>query len=366
MNNKKTALYNEHIEHAAKMTEYAGWLLPISYDSIKEEHMIVRKYCGVFDVSHMGEIRITGENAEVFINQLVTNNIAKMNTKDIKYSPMCNEEGMVIDDILIYKYSNEDYVVVVNASNIEKDLAWFNKQGKKYKVEIQNISEKISQIAVQGPAAEAVLQKLTYCNLKNMQFYKFESGIYIAEKKCTISRTGYTGEDGFEIYCKNEDIRAIWHEILLTGKDKRLKGCGLGARDTLRFEAGLPLYGNEMSEEINPLEAGLNHFIDFRKEDFIGKEKLMQIKKDGIKRKLVKVEMQNKKIPRHGYEVLSLDEKLIGYITTGYYLESQERSLGIALIETSYTKNELLVKIRKENIKAEILKEPFYIKKYKE
>ncbi len=365
MKNMKTALYEEHIRLKGQMVDFEGWQLPMTYDSINNEHKAVRTSCGIFDVSHMGEIEVLGDEAEIFLDKMLTCSIKNIQNNYIKYGFFCNQEGGIIDDILTYKINNTRYILVVNAANIEKDINWLKKFELDYNIEIYNNSQDISQIAIQGPFAEEILQKLTYTNLKQINFYQFEKSAYVAEKKCVISRTGYTGDDGFEIYCRNEDAHSIWNHIMITGKAYYITPCGLGARDTLRFEAGLPLYGNELTESITPYDAGLGMFVDLTKDNFIGKEPLKKIKENTPKKKLIKIEVENKKIPRHGYKVFDQNNNEIGEITTGYFLQSQKRSLATASVDYKNNDEEIYIQIRKNKEKAKVLKGPFYKKKYK-
>lgn len=359
-NVQKTALYNAHKELGGKIIDFAGWALPVQYEGIISEHEAVRNNAGLFDVSHMGEIDIAGKDAFEFIQRLITNDISNLKDNQISYSPICYEDGGIVDDLLVYKYNQEHFLLVVNASNTQKDYDWMLKNVNNFDVELKNLSDEYSQLALQGPKAQEILQKLTDTDLSTIKFFYFNPEVRIQGIKCIVSRTGYTGEDGFEIYCANGDIVKLWDIILAAGKDNGLKPAGLGARDTLRFEASLPLYGNEIDKDITPLEAGLGYFVKLNKDDFIGKEALEKQKQEGLKRKLVGIEMQ-KGIPRHGYTILKEDNP-IGKVTTGYLSPTLGKNIALALIEEKYSAigQEIEVQIRKKVFPATIVKKSFY------
>lgn len=359
-NSQKTPLYEEHLNLKGKVVDFHGWALPIEYEGILQEHEAVRERAGLFDVSHMGEIRIKGQEAEAFVQYLMTNDIKSLNNSQIAYTFMCYPDGGVVDDLLVYKYDSEHYYLVVNASNVEKDFQWMKDQQQNFKVAIENESEEVAEVALQGPKAEAILQKITETPLEEITFFTFKDGVKVKGKDCLVSRTGYTGEDGFEIYMKPEDAREIWQEILKAGEEYGIEPAGLGARDTLRFEAGLPLYGNELSKDITPLEAGFGFFVKFTEEDFIGKSALKKQKEEGLKRKIVGFELTKKGIPREGYEVYKDGEK-IGYVTTGYLSPTLNKSIGLALIDIEHSKmgSTIQVKIRKREIDATIVSKRF-------
>lgn len=356
---KKTALFEEHKRLGGKIIEFAGWALPVQYEGIMDEHHRVRNQAGLFDVSHMGEIQIKGRDALALVQKLITNDIAKLKEGRIAYSPMCNHEGGIIDDLLVYKYGEEDYLLVVNAGNTRKDYEWILEQAQGMEVEVEDLSQGIAQLALQGPKSEEILQALTDTDLSQISPFSFHREVIIGDAQCMVSRTGYTGEDGFEIYCANGDVLKIWKDLLAVGEDAGLKPAGLGARDTLRFEAGLPLYGNEMDETISPLEAGLGFFVKLDKEDFIGKQALERQRAEGPKRKLVGFEME-KGIPRNGYPVLK-DGKEIGVVTTGYLSPTLKKNIGFALIQVQYSElgQEIQVQIRKRILPAKIINKRF-------
>lgn len=362
---KRTPLYEKHIEYNGKIIDFGGWELPVEYSGILEEHEAVRTKAGLFDVSHMGEILVTGKDAEAFIQNIVTNDISTMESNQIFYSLMCYPDGGIVDDLLIYKYSTEKYFLVVNASNEDKDYQWLldNKLGD---VNIENVSSHYAEVALQGPKAQEILQKLTSKNLDDIKFFYFEDNIQINGINALISRNGYTGEDGFEIYVTPEDGPKIWDMLLNEGKELGLIPAGLGARDTLRFEVCLPLYGHEISKDITPLEAGLGFFVKLKKDNFIGKEALAKQKEEGLKRKLVGFEMVDRGIARSNYEVCT-NEQNIGFVTTGTHSPTLKKNIGLALINAEYAvdEGEIQVVIRNKNLKARIIKKPFYNKNYK-
>ena len=362
---KKTPLYEKHNELGGKIIDFGGWALPVQYTGIIEEHEQVRKAAGLFDVSHMGEIIVKGQDAEIFIQNLVTNNIIGAKEHRIIYSPMCYSDGGVVDDLLIYKYSEQHYLLIVNASNTDKDYDWII-QNAKGQVEILNMSDRYAQFALQGPKAEIILQKLTDTPLAEIGFFRFKPDVRLDGVEAIVSRTGYTGEDGFEIYMNSESAVYLWEKILQVGKDEGLVPVGLGARDTLRFEAALTLYGHEISPEISPLEAGLGKFVKLEKDDFIGKEELVKQHEQGLKRNLVGFEMIDRGIPRNGYDV-QIDGRKVGFVTSGSFSPSLGKNIGMALVESDINAEgaELDIVIRNKAVKAKTVKTPFYTKKYK-
>ncbi len=363
---RKTSLYDEHKQNGGKIVDFSGWALPVEYEGIITEHEAVRNTAGVFDVSHMGEVEVKGNQAFDFVQNLITNDISVLNDNQTLYTFMCYPNGGIVDDLLVYKFSSDHYLFVINASNIEKDFQWMKDNKNSYEVEIINISDDISEIAIQGPKAEEILQELANTCLSEIKFFAFKEKANIAGVSCLISRTGYTGEDGFEIYLKNQDAPKVWKTLIQSGKKKGIKPAGLGARDTLRFEAGLPLYGNELSQDITPLEAGLGFFVKLDKPNFIGKEALKSQKEEGLKRKIVGFKMEEKGIPRHGYEVL-WDGKKIGVVTTGYFAPTLKKNIGFAMVDIDFTAigTPIEIKVRKRMLKAIVTNKKFYDKKYK-
>lgn len=363
---KRTPLFNKHLESKGKLIDFGGWELPVEYSGIRTEHDAVRNAAGLFDVSHMGEITVTGESAEEYLQNIVTNDISVLSNYQICYTTMCYPDGGVVDDLLVYKYSNKEYLLVVNASNTEKDYEWLDTHSIE-NVTIKNVSDEYSQLAIQGPKAQEILQKLSDMDLNEIEFYHFADNVKIREINALVSRTGYTGEDGFEIYLPSTDGPILWDLLLESGKDFGLIPAGLGARDTLRFEAALPLYGQEIDKDITPLEAGLGFCVKLSKEKFIGRESLAKQKSEGLKRKLVGFEMTERGIPRSHYQVYA-DGKKIGYVTTGSLSPTLNKNIGLALLDIDYTKEgtEIEVEIRNKRVKAKIIKKPFYTKKYKQ
>lgn len=366
----RTSLYNEHLALNASMVNYHGWELPVQYTGILKEHLAVRQGAGMFDVSHMGEFKIAGEGAEDFLQGLVTNDVRQLQDYMIQYSPLCYDDGGIVDDLLIYRYSVKEYLLVVNAANVEKDWEYIKERVKAFpQLKLENLSSEYSQIAVQGPLAEELLNPLVDADLVALGFYHFYPGVTIAGiKDIILSRTGYTGEDGFEIYLRNESAPELWRYFLDNCQDKGLVPVGLGARDTLRFEAALPLYGNELSDQIKPLEARTSYFVHFEKpEDFPGKKALLNLKQQGIKRKIAGLEMLGRGIPRGGYQVMD-GAKEVGFVTSGNYSPSTGKNLALALLDfevASATGKEVAILIREKPVAAKVVKLPFVKKNFK-
>ncbi len=369
MENKKTCLYDKHVALGALMSPFGGFIMPIQYSGIVEEHQAVRNQCGVFDVSHMGEVLITGKDAERYVNHIFTNDVVGMPVGKILYGMMCYEDGGVVDDLLVYKVAADRFFLVINAANIDKDWAWIQQQAEGYDIMLENQSEQYGELAVQGPQAEQVMEEVLGIDCKELTFYTFKtancqlSTVNSQLSTLIVSRTGYTGEDGFEIYADPAYINECWDKLVNSG---RCKPCGLGCRDTLRFEVGLPLYGDELSEHITPIMAGLGIFVKLDKQGFIGREALAQQKADGPAKKLVGIELHDKAIPRHGYTVLKAG-KPIGEVTTGYHTISTDKSVCLALVDTEYAAlgTEVEVQIRKKTFLGTVVKKQFYNKNYK-
>ena len=361
---KQTCLHDLHVELGAKMSPFGGYDMPIQYSGIIDEHNAVRHAAGVFDVSHMGEIFISGPDAERFVSHIFTNDIRGMEPGRILYGMMLYPDGGTVDDLLVYRESEpQHYLLVVNAANIDKDYTWMQEQAAGFDVRIDNQSDAWGQIAVQGPASEkAVCTLLGFPEAASLTFYTFLD----AERegrRVIVSRTGYTGEDGFEIYAEPEQIRAWWRTLIAAG----IKPCGLGCRDTLRFEAGLPLYGDELTAEISPVMAGLSMFCKLDKPEFIGKSALEEQKSLGVARKLVGIELEDKAVPRNGYPVELEDGFEVGVVTTGYHSISLEKSLCFALVDSAYAAlgTPLWVRVRKRSFPGIVVKKRFYQTKYK-
>jgi len=365
---KRTPLYEAHVRANAKLIDFGGWEMPVQYAGILEEHRTVRTKAGLFDVSHMGEIDVKGSQALEMINMLITNDATKLVDGQIIYSPMCYEHGGIVDDLLVYRHNSEHFLLVVNASNVDKDFAWVQRLAQSYDVKVENVSNDTAQLALQGPLSQTILQRITAADLSQIKYYWFTFG-QVAGVKCLISRTGYTGEDGFELYFAPEFALMIWDEIMKAGREEGIQPIGLGARDTLRFEACLPLYGNELGENISPLEAGLGSFVRLDKANFTGKQALVTQKAAGIPRKSVGLEMIDRGIPRSHYPLISNGHE-IGFVSSGSFSPTLEKNRGLGLIDTQEAEigKELEVVVRGKGLRARIVSKPFYkrIEKLKE
>ncbi len=361
MENKRTCLYDKHVALGALVSPFGGFDMPILYSDIVDEHNTVRNACGVFDVSHMGEVLVTGAESEKFVNHIFTNDIAGAPCGKIFYGMMCHPTGGVVDDLLVYKMGAERFFLVINASNIDKDVAWITEQARNFDVAVENQSDRYGEVAVQGPKAEGIVERVLGLQCSELSFYTCKEIEYNGET-IIVSRTGYTGEDGFEIYGSHAFTNEVWDKLLASGE---VKPCGLGCRDTLRFEVGLPLYGDELADDITPLEAGLGMFVKLDK-DFIGRDALVAQKNEGLKRKIVGIELKDKAIPRHGYDV-ECDGKVIGTVTTGYNSISTGKSVCMAMLDIDYTRQEteVFVRIRKKVFPGVVTKKRFYDKNYK-
>ena len=358
MENKRTCLYDKHVKQGALISPFGGFDMPIQYSTIIDEHQAVRTDCGVFDVSHMGEVTVKGADAERYVQHIFTNDVSKIEAGQILYGMMLYDNGGTVDDLLVYKMAENDFFLVINAANIDKDWEWMQKQAEGFNIELLNRSEDYGQIAVQGPNAETVVEEVLGIACKELTFYTVKTiGDVI------VSRTGYTGEDGFEIYASHNYICDCWDKLMESG---RCKPCGLGCRDTLRFEVGLPLYGDELSADISPVMAGLSMFCKLDKEEFVGKDALVDQKTNGVVQKLVGIELEGKAIPRHGYTVLK-DGEPVGEVTTGYHSISTDKSVCMALVKAEYGKlgTPLEVQIRKKTFPGVVVKKRFYDKHYK-
>ena len=362
MSDKRTCLYERHIQQGAKMVSFGGFEMPIQYTDIADEHIAVRTACGVFDVSHMGEMLVTGREAERFVQHIFTNDVAGAPVGKIFYGMMLHPNGGTIDDLLVYKEGDERFFLVINAANIDKDYAWISEQVKAFDAVAENQSDYYGQLAVQGPKAEGVVEKVLGLPCQELVFYTFKK-MQVGDESIIISRTGYTGEDGFEIYASHGLIQQMWDKLMESGE---AKPCGLGCRDTLRFEVGLPLYGDELTDDLSPLEAGLGIFVKLDKEEFVGKEAIARQKAEGITRKIVGIELEGRAIPRHGYEVVA-DDKVIGEVTTGYNSISTGKSVCMALLDINHAKLDTPVQVRihKKLQPGKVIKKRFYDKNYK-
>ncbi|RDW19184.1 glycine cleavage system protein T [Oceanobacillus arenosus] len=363
---KRTPLFPEYEKYGAKTIDFGGWDLPVQFSGIKHEHETTRTKAGLFDVSHMGEIIVKGPKSLEFLQEMTTNDVAKLSPKRIQYTFMCYPDGGTVDDFVIYMINESEYLLVVNAANTAKDFEWLVKNNRYSEAEviIDNVTKDYVQLALQGPLSEEILQELTDTNLHEMKYFRFETDVHFAsiDQPALVSRTGYTGEDGFEIYINPSAGAALWNLLLEKGKEKGLEPIGLGARDTLRFEANLALYGQELTKDISPIEAGLGFAVKVDKEtDFIGKSVLKNQKENGTERTLVGIEMLDKGIPRHGYAVLK-DGEEIGSITSGTQSPTLHKNLGLALVNNEFAKEgtELSIQVRKRELKAVVVKTPFY------
>lgn len=357
----RTPLFDLYEKYGAKVVDFHGWEMPVQFSKIQEEHEAVRTKAGLFDVSHMGEVTVKGEDALPFLQYLVTNDVSKLKSGSAQYTAMCNENGGTVDDLIIYKKGDHDYLLVINSANSDRDYEWITSHADG-NVHIENVSDEMAQLAVQGPKAEKIVQTLTDTNLSDIKFFKFKDDVDIGGVKALVSRTGYTGEDGFELYCDAADAKQLWETLMKAGEDEGLLPCGLGARDTLRFEAKLLLYGQDLSPDISPIEAGIGFAVKVDKEsDFIGKSVLKQQKREGAPRKLVGLEMLEKGIPRTGYEVFKEGVK-IGEVTSGTQSPTLKKNVGLALLKRDYTElgTEVEVQVRKKRLKAKIVQTPFY------
>ena len=361
---KKTCLHGSHVALGAQMSPFAGFDMPIQYAGITQEHLAVRNKVGMFDVSHMGEIFISGPDAGRFVNHIFTNDISGYRSSKILYGMMLYPNGGCVDDLLVYReFEPDSFLLVVNAANIDKDYEWMLRNSIGYDVKIDNQSDAWGQIAIQGPESEKiVLDVLGLDCTKKLCFYEYCNAEYNGHR-LIVSRSGYTGEDGFELYATLQDTVEIWDRLLKAG----VQPCGLGCRDTLRFEAGLPLYGDELSEEITPIEAGLGIFCKLDKAEFIGREALVAQKELGVEKKLVGIGIKDRAIPRHGYPVELEDGTEVGVVTTGYHSITLDRSICFALVKSEYSTlgTDLFIRIRKKVFPGKVIKKRFYQTNYK-
>jgi aminomethyltransferase len=356
---KSIALQDKHISLGAKMIEFAGYNMPVSYSGLNDEHATVRNAVGVFDVSHMGEFILKGDNALDLIQRVTSNDASVLTDGKAQYSCLPNGKGGIVDDLLVYRIDEKTYMLVVNASNIDKDWNWISSHNTK-SVDMKNISDRTSLLAIQGPKAIDTLQKLTSVKLADIPYYSFTKGTFCGCDNVVISNTGYTGAGGFEIYFDNEHANKIWDAIFEAGKEFGIKPIGLGARDTLRLEMGFCLYGNDIDDTTSPLEAGLSWITKFTK-DFTDKNYLLAQKEKGLSRKLVGFEMIDRGIPRHGYPIVDAAGNNIGVVTSGTQSPTLNKAIGMGYVKTEFAKadTEIFVQIRDKNIKAVVTKIPF-------
>jgi len=358
--NKKTALHDKHVSLGARMEPFAGYIMPIKYSSVTEEHNAVRKSVGIFDLSHMGEFRVKGEGATKFLDHILTND-ADVDNGHAFYSTMCYPDGGIVDDLITYRISANEYLMVVNASNIEKDWAWVNSHATGFAVEIANESDDTALVAIQGPDSEKVLEKLTGTDLPSIQYYRHVNG-EVAGRKALIARTGYTGEDGFELYTRSADAEAVWEAVMDAGAEFGIKPVGLGARDTLRLEVGYVLYGNDIDHTTTPIEAKLGWVVKLGTDkDFIGREVMARQKDEKPSRYIVGLEVKGKGFPRHGAELFDGSRK-VGIVTSGSIAPALGHGVCLALVERGFQKigTELEAEVRGRRIPVETVKLPFY------
>ncbi len=358
----KTVFYDHHVALGAKMVPFAGFEMPVEYKGVRQEHVNVREKVGLFDVSHMGEIWIKGPLAFELVQRLTSNDVTKLSPGKIQYTCFPNEKGGIVDDLLIYRYEDERYLLVVNASNIEKDLKWIIKQNI-HGATIDNASDRISQLAVQGPNAEALLQTLTTIDLSSISYYNFVTAPFAGADEAIISNSGYTGAGGFELYLHNKDGAQVWEQIIKAGKEFGLEPAGLAARDTLRLESGFCLYGNDITDSTSPLEAGLGWITKFVEgNDFVNRPYLEQQKAEGVKKRLVGFELLERGIPRQHYPILNGEGETIGEVTSGTISPMLNKGIGMGMVELPYAKpeTEIQIGIRKKQISARIVRPPFY------
>ena len=370
---KNTPLSERHITLGAKMAEFAGYNMPISYTTISEEHNAVRKALGVFDVSHMGEFIVRGKDALAFLQSATTNDVSKLSPGDIQYSCMPNKKGGIVDDLLVYRLDDvpemvvegeQSYMLVVNASNETKDWRWLKRLSRNFEVKMQNISAKTGLIAVQGPKVVEALKKLTDLDLSDIKYYSFKRGRFAGCNNVIVSATGYTGSGGFEIYAKNKDLVKIWDKVFKAAEKHGIKPCGLGARDTLRLEMGYCLYGNDIDDKTSPLEAGLGWITKLNKaSDFPSKDRFLKQKAEGVKRKLVGFTLNERRVPRHGYEIESIRGAKIGVVTSGTHSPSLDKPIGTGYVKAKYAVmgSKIKIVVGGKKLEAVLCKVPFLV-----
>lgn len=369
---KRTAIFEEHQRLGGRLIDFGGWELPVQYTGVMDEHSACRSTAGLFDVSHMGEISVEGKDAEAFLNYLVTNNVSQLSIQQAQYSVMCDVSGGIVDDLVIYRRGADRFLIVVNASNTDKDFVHIQSIAKSFTaphgdLQIANLSSSFTQLAIQGPKAATILQRLTATELSQVKTYWFTEGAICGSIPAILARTGYTGEDGFEIYIPWNDGPKVWRALLEAGKGDGIKPVGLGARDTLRLEMKYSLYGNELTEETNALEAGLSWVVKFDKPDFIGKTPLLAAKNRGLHRTLVGFQITGRGIPRHGYTVYSADGlQNLGVVTSGTQAPSVKQAIGIAYVRTDHAGigSKITIDVRGQKIEAQVVATPFYKRPY--
>jgi len=358
---KNIALNNLHISLGAKMVPFAGYNMPVQYEGVTAEHITVREAVGVFDVSHMGEFLVSGKNALPLLQKVTSNDVSKLAIGDAQYSCFPNTENGIVDDLICYKIKEEQYLLVVNASNIEKDWNWISKYNKDFGADLRDLSDDYSLLAIQGPKAVEAMQSLTSLDLAAIPFYKFKVGDFAGIKNVIISATGYTGSGGFEIYCKNSEVEQIWNTVFEAGANFGIKPIGLAARDTLRLEMGYCLYGNDIDDTTSPIEAGLGWITKFTK-DFVNAEALAKQKEEKPQKKLVAFQLDERGIPRHGYDIVDVNGNCIGNVTSGTMSPCLQKGIGMGYVPTAFAKSgtQIYIQVRKKAIPATVVKLPFY------
>ena len=359
---KQVPLNDVHVALGAKMVPFAGYNMPVQYEGVNIEHETVRNDVGVFDVSHMGLFKITGENALKLIQKVTSNDASVMVNGKAQYSYLPNDKGGIVDDIITYKVNDTEYLMVVNASNIDKDFEWISSHNS-MNANFENLSDDYCLLAIQGPKANEAMQSITNVDLSNLKFYSFENGTFAGKENVIVSATGYTGSGGIEIYAKNEDIVEIWNAVLEAGKEYGIKPIGLAARDTLRLEMGYCLYGNEINDTTSPIAAGLGWVTKFTK-DFVNSEAIKADKENGVATKLIGFELIERGIPRHDYEIVDAEGNVIGHVTSGTQSPSLNKGVGMGYVNKEFAKegSEIYIRIRKNDVKAQVVKTPFYKK----
>lgn len=366
---KETALTQKHIDLGAKMADFAGFNMPITYAGLKEEHHCVRNNVGVFDVSHMGEFIVRGKQAFDFVQFITSNDVSKLNIGDVQYSCFPNTSGGIVDDLLVYRLPEDNcaegeqaFMLVVNGANIDKDWAWIKQYHDQYDTALINISDETGLLAVQGPKAVEALQSLTDVDLASIKYYNFRKGTFAGLDNVVISATGYTGSGGFELYVQSGDLEALWNKVFEAGKNFDMQPCGLGARDTLRLEMGYCLYGNDITDETSPLEAGLGWITKLKSTDFVNKAYFVQQKADGLKRRLVGFKVDDRRVPRQGYEIMNAQDEVIGHVTSGTLSPSLGYPIGMGYVPTAYfaKETEIFINAGRKKLKATVIRPPFF------
>lgn len=365
-NLQRTPLFDHHVALGARMVEFGGWEMPVQYSGIVDEHNAVRTAAGLFDISHMGEVEVKGPDALAYLQHLATQDVATIGEGLANYALLCRPDGGIVDDIFIYNLP-DGYLVVVNASNADKDFAWMQEQARGFDVTVENISDEAAMLALQGPKAETILARITDLDVAGVPFHGVTTALLLGTVPALVARTGYTGEDGFELFIDNGHADEVWDGLLEAGREDGLKPCGLGARDSLRFEACLALYGHEIDDDTNPYEAKLGWVVKLKKGSFVGSDTLQQIKADGPTRKLVGFEMVGRGIARGGYSIHSTDGDLLGTVTTGMPSPTLGKNLGLGYVPSAYATegNEIDIIVRERPVRARIVKTPFYKPQYK-